>query len=578
MHERDAHREAAPLDPQKLTFGQTLVALLSLGRIPLASEVPLWCFFGCLLSSQVFPISSNNPIDSSTTKISPNVSPFHHFDLRVTLQCMLVVWGTNISINYGNEYFDYDMDRPGMVAAIKRDLKARRDLLAKKKGSGEILKSNGEGVRGQEMNEMDEMDVPLVQENDKIMGSTTRIIHDGTFPPYTALLCSVFVQLLLLLLVTASRHSDNYGSRYPISTSSSPAVTPISPFRGVALYIGLLCTFLSQMYVGPPLRLHYNGYGELVSALLLCPVSVLFGLVGHYTAVSGRPLTLSEFVGSIQIPFARPYLSTQTSSGFALDAQLLTPLVAFYLYEQARILIMHIHDIDADRQGGKITMTVRLGFTRATRLYVVLNALSVILFTIIGLQFGRVAVFGTSFGPGGGHGYGSLYRIAGIDSDETAARIQATAWLAGLLTVMAYAIPCMVMTARSLFAKNSATSRDSRETKVANKVIEEITSSSGVQDRDADAMRGRQMKTARKGTESTRSNTNKSSHGNGHPASNNRKSLPSSTISIINLVGSIPVWPHAELVKIVSLQMLLTPVVFSVSLALGLVAATGTMA
>jgi hypothetical protein len=182
MHRRDAHPVAAPLDPQNLTFGQKLVALLSLGRIPLASEVPLWCFFGCLLSSQVFTISNNNPIDSSTAKIPPNVSPFQHFDLWVTLQCMLVVWGTNISINYGNEYFDYDMDRPGMVAAIKQDLKARHHLVAKKKEIGEKMKSDVKGVRGEEI---DKMDAILVQENGKIMGSTTRIIHDGTFPPYT---------------------------------------------------------------------------------------------------------------------------------------------------------------------------------------------------------------------------------------------------------------------------------------------------------------------------------------------------------------------------------------------------------
>jgi 1,4-dihydroxy-2-naphthoate octaprenyltransferase len=557
MHKRDAHSVAAPLDPQNLTFGQKLVALFSLGRIPLASEVPLWCFFGCLLSSQVFAISSNDPIDSLTAKDPPNASPFQQFDLWVTLQCMLIVWGTNISINYGNEYFDYDMDRPGMVAAIKRDLKARRQLLAKKKEIGEKLNNDAEGVRGEEM---DEVDALVVQDNDKIMGSTTRIIHDGTFPPYTALLCSVFVQLLLLLLVTASRSSDNYGS-------SSLAVKPVSPFRGVALYIGLLCTFLSQMYVGPPLRLHYNGYGELVSALLLSPVAVLFGLVGHYTAVSGRPLTLSEFVNSIRIPFLGSHLSTQSNTSFSLDAQLLTLLVAFYLYEQARILIMHIHDINADRRGGKITMTVRLGFTRATRLYVILNALSVSLFTILGLQVGRVAVFGTSSGPGKAHGYGSLYHIAGIDTDGATARIQATAWLVGLLTVIAYAIPCMVMTTRSLFARDSATSRDSRETKVAYKVNEDIASRSGVQDQDADALRARQMKTARNETESTGSDTNSRSHGNAHPASNIR-----------DFLGSLPVWPHAELVKIVSLQTMLTPVVLSISLALGLVAATGTTA
>jgi hypothetical protein len=185
-----------------------------------------------------------------------------------------------------------------------------------------------------------------------------------------------------------------------------------------------------------------------------------------------------------------------------------------------------------------------------------------------------VAVFSTSFRRDGGHGYGSLYRFAGVHSDGAAARILAIAWLAGLLTVMAYAIPCMVMTARSLFAKDAATSRENREAKVANKA-NETASSSGVQDRDMEALQGRQIETASNGMGSTRSNTSSSSsssHGN------TRERVPSSTNPIVILLRSLPVWPYAQLVKIVSLQMLLTPVVLSISLALGLVAATGTMA
>jgi hypothetical protein len=52
-----------------------------------------------------------------------------------------------------------------------------------------------------------------------------------------------------------------------------------SPFRGLALQIGIFSTILSQAYAAPPLRLHYHGFGELTSALLLSPVSFLFGLV-----------------------------------------------------------------------------------------------------------------------------------------------------------------------------------------------------------------------------------------------------------------------------------------------------------
>lgn len=529
----------APLDPQNLTFGQKVTALVALGRIPLASETPLWCFFGCLLSSQVFAIDTSDFTNIITTKSSIDTSSFQHFRPWVALQCMLIVWGTNISINYGNEYFDYDMDRPGMVAAIKRDLGARRRFVAKKMEIGEKLQNEGEDVRAEELEEIDTL---LDQENGKIMGSTTRIIHDGTFPPYASLLCSVFVQVLLVLLVTLSRRFDNYDTKQLVST-----VTPGSPFRGVALYIGLLCTFLSQMYVGPPLRLHYNGFGELVSALLLSPVSVLFGLVGHYTAVSGRPLTLAEFVNAIEIPFSR---LSKNGTGFALDTQLIILLVAFYLYEQARILIMHIHDISADRRGGKITMTVRLGFSRATRLYVILNAMAIVLFSILLLLFGSVAVIGT-------RAHGSLYRIAGRDSDGIAARIRATAWSIGLLTVMAFAIPCMVMTARSLFAKDAA----SGETKVANKVNEKIPDGNGSQDTGSDELRKRMLKPA----------GNRNEHdGNGHSVSNTEGLLPSPEHAVGKFWKALPVWPHAELVKIVSLQVLLTPVVLSISLACGI--------
>jgi len=85
---RDPSAEAH--DPQQLTLGGKISALIALGRIPLASEVPLWCLFGCLTSSQIF--EGVNP---------GGEGPFRYWDWWATLQCMLIVWGTNISINYG---------------------------------------------------------------------------------------------------------------------------------------------------------------------------------------------------------------------------------------------------------------------------------------------------------------------------------------------------------------------------------------------------------------------------------------------------------------------------------------------
>jgi len=85
---RDPSSEA--YDPQTLTLGGKISALIALGRIPLASECPLWCLFGCLTASQIFEGANAN-----------GQGPFKYWDWWATLQCMLIVWGTNISINYG---------------------------------------------------------------------------------------------------------------------------------------------------------------------------------------------------------------------------------------------------------------------------------------------------------------------------------------------------------------------------------------------------------------------------------------------------------------------------------------------
>jgi 1,4-dihydroxy-2-naphthoate octaprenyltransferase len=559
MHRRHMDPAAAPLDPQNLTLAQKIGSLLSLGRIPLASEVPLWCVFGCLLSSQVFSIGDNHPADALDAKLSdPLVSSFQNFDPWVALQCALIVWGTNLSINYGNEYFDYDMDRPGMVAGINRDLKARRDLEAKKKE-----------IRDQTDDEevIFEVEAQESQENAKIMGATTRIIHDGTFPPYTALLCSIFVQLLLLLLIVLSRHFDNYDPDSSNPTTPSPTRIRISPFRGAALYIGFVCTFLSQMYVGPPLRLHYNGFGELISALLLSPISALFGLIGHYTAVSGRPLSFSDLMRNISNPFTRRISSTSSpDTGFALDNQLVTLLLAFYFYEQARIFIMHIHDINADRRGGKITMTVRLGFTRASWLYVILNVVAVMLFARLGLQFGRIAISGASSAQGE---LGALNRIAGVDTTGTAAKFRATAWVIGILLVMGFAIPIMVITAKSLYAIDPSR-RIPEGAKAANKMNEGPDIGNGDRIGEVNAVRRRVVDSneqKRRGAADGASNG--FSNGNGHHTSNGGESSRPSSTSTTGLFDFIPVLPHEVLAKIVSLQMLLTPVVLSISLAVG---------
>ena len=197
-------------DPQQLSTVGYIKALIALGRIPLASEVPLWTFFGCLLSAQIYG---------------------HSLDWVTTIQCMAVTWGTNISINYGNEYFDYEMDRPGMVEGIKRDIKARekveREIKAKTNGNGAVVEEKVKETIRKEFG------------NEKIMGSTSRIIHDGTFPAYASLLCAAFVQALLLAMILISRHNSSQSNTRQLLTRSHR----YTPFRGLALQIGGMCTF-----------------------------------------------------------------------------------------------------------------------------------------------------------------------------------------------------------------------------------------------------------------------------------------------------------------------------------------------
>lgn len=384
-------------DPQDLDFVGSIRALIALGRIPLAFEVPLSTLFGCVLASQIFP----SPTSSSN-------SIFSGLNGWATVQCMLVTWGTNIAINYGNEWFDYALDTPSQQESIRRDIKLR-EALAKK--------AKGEAVE-------DDLGEAAKQANSKLYGNTTRIIHDGTFPPWTALACCAVWQFGLVALIIFSRAKD------PILYGASLGSGARTPFRGLALHIGILCTILSHSYVGPPLRLHYNGFGELVSALFLSPVAVLFGLVGHYTASTGRPVAWSDLFTS-DLP---------TPSGFTLDKSLWLLLGALYFYEQARIFVMHIHDIGDDVAGGKRTFVSRIGHRRAKDFYVVFNVLS---FTLLGLLARTLS--GESK---------SLIGRAGGKMLQTQARSSAgKVWIGGLVVVLSCALPVILTTHRVLVAE-----------------------------------------------------------------------------------------------------------------------------
>ncbi|KAI8931656.1 hypothetical protein NX059_011305 [Plenodomus lindquistii] len=388
-------------DPQNLDFVGSIRALIALGRIPLACEVPLSTLFGCVLAWQIFP--------SSTSSSNSIISGLNGW---ATLQCMLVTWGTNVAINYANEWFDYALDTPGQQESIRRDVNLR-EALAKK--------ANEEAGE-------DNLTEAVKQVNSKLYGNTTRIIHDGTFPPWTALACGAVWQISLVALIVFSRAAD------PSLSGASLGNGVRTPFRGLALHLGIICTILSHSYVGPPLRLHYNGFGELVSALFLSPVAVLFGLVGHYTASTGHPVTWSDLFTS----------SLPTSSGFTLDKSLWLLLGALYFYEQARIFVMHIHDIADDIAGGKRTFVSRIGHRRAKDLYVVFNVLSITLFGLLVLTLS-----GESYGD-----RKSLIGRAGGKGLPPRARSSAErVWIGGLVVLLSCALPVMFATYRVLVAE-----------------------------------------------------------------------------------------------------------------------------
>lgn len=276
-----------------------------------------------------------------------------------------------------------------MIADIKRDLEKRKDP----------TRSH-------------------VKEQDaKMLGSVSRIIHDGTFPPYVSLLLGALVQGLLALLIYVSRNYTMF-NRSGINGS---------PFRGLALQIGILSTIVSQAYIAPPLRLHYHGFGELTSALLLSPVSFLFGLIGHYTA-SIRPVPFSDLFAD----------ASTTQSGFYADSQIWTLFASFYCFEQARILVMHLSDIEKDRAGGKNTFCVKAGRQVATRLYLILNGLCAVWTYIVFRQLR--------------HGQGMVMNVAGAVQTPEKQLIVGTGWKTGAILVASYALPVILVTAKSLFS------------------------------------------------------------------------------------------------------------------------------
>lgn len=328
----------------------------------------------------------------------------------------------NISINYGNDYFDWDMDRPLQVAAIKRDVEARRAL-----GAGMPTGKQGDCEDGpvHDVSRAGEAEL-----EEKIMGGNSRIIHDGTFLRWTALAISAIVQLLVVIMVLYSRYLDP-------SVNPSSKSLHTSPFKGFPLWIAIVSTFFSQEYIAPPLRLHYNGFGEVISSFLLSPVSFLWGLAGHYTATHPTSPLITAYA----------FLHAPSIAGFGIDKTLWIMLCAMYLTVQARILIMHIHDIDSDRLGGKVTRIVRVGFVNAARLYASLNVGAVAMW---GWLIKRLL-----------QGEGAMLGSVGTSGSKA---MVGRGWAVSVGFVLAYSIPVIVLTSLSLFSNTPNRSKSTGAT------------------------------------------------------------------------------------------------------------------
>jgi 1,4-dihydroxy-2-naphthoate octaprenyltransferase len=102
------------------------------------------------------------------------------------------------------------------------------------------------------------------------------------------------------------------------------------------LLIGFSGALLGFFYTAPPLRLGYRGFGEVIVFLCLGPLAAL----GAYAVTSGQ-LSLDPVWASI------PSALTVT----------------------ALLHANNLRDLDVDRQSGKRTLAVRIGYERALREY-----------------------------------------------------------------------------------------------------------------------------------------------------------------------------------------------------------------
>lgn len=266
--EADRSSDPPTASPGSLHAGNsTLYNLYLLGRIPFCFEGPLWCLLGTTL----------HHVQRGRTS------------LATTVLSTGLVFFTNVSINYANEYFDFEADS---ILAGRAD--------------------------------------------ERVSHGGSKMLVDGTFPRRVALLCAGAVQAFVLVCILLSRAVQGAESS----------------LQGTVLWFGLAAMFAAQQYVGPPLRLHYNGGGEVVSSAEIAPGPVLYGFLSQVTAFAGRGLDVTEAWRTLT-PATRLFLAW------------------CFVFELGRIFMMHAADITEDRIARKHTLASTVGYRGTRTLYLV---------------------------------------------------------------------------------------------------------------------------------------------------------------------------------------------------------------
>ncbi|MDE0606998.1 MAG: 1,4-dihydroxy-2-naphthoate polyprenyltransferase [Acidimicrobiaceae bacterium] len=123
-------------------------------------------------------------------------------------------------------------------------------------------------------------------------------------------------------------------------------------------FVGVCCLIAGWAYTGGPRPYGYRGLGEVF-------VFVFFGLV----ATIGTNYVLSEELDGLA-----------ASAGAVVG-----------LWATALLVINNLRDIPGDTAAGKITLAVRLGDARTRRLFVVMQALAMVVAALITPMTGRFA-------------------------------------------------------------------------------------------------------------------------------------------------------------------------------------------